>query len=169
MMKESVNFPPWYHGYRLCRSLALEIPSSELSGHVLDEIIDEIFTNFESFKWEGPTGLASFLGVTKTCLKDRLWTWNTQKIQFANIEPDTPDKDLKLAIHRIVGGKHAKRCWQRYRSFVDSEGCPLPVEPAILFERLYPNKTFNDRLRSELSGWSDFRRVEVGAGGVRKG
>jgi hypothetical protein len=96
-------------------SLALEIPSSELSSHVLDKIIDEILNNPEKFKWEGPAGLAS-------CL-----------------------------------------------SFVNSEGCPLLVEPAILFESLYPKTTFKDRLHSELSGGSDFRRLEVGAGGVREG
>ena len=51
-MKESVNFPPWYHGDRLRESLALEIPSSELSCHVLDEIIDEILNNPKNFKWK---------------------------------------------------------------------------------------------------------------------
>ena len=76
------KLPPWYHGDRLRGSLALEISvtSRELSGHVLDEIVDEILTNPENFKWEGPTGLASCLGVNTRCLKDRLWAWNTQKI-----------------------------------------------------------------------------------------
>ena len=114
---------------------------------------------------EGRAGLAS----CAKCLKDRLWVWNTQKIKFANIDPNTPAKDLNSAIRKIVGGSNAERCWQRYRSFVNSEGCPLPVDPAILFESLYPETTFKDRLHSELSGWSDFRRVEVGAGIVREG
>ncbi len=39
------KLPPWYHGDRLRGFLALEIPSSELSGHVLDEIIDEVLTD----------------------------------------------------------------------------------------------------------------------------
>ena len=39
------KLPPWYHGDRLREYLALEIPSSELSCHVLDEIIDEILNN----------------------------------------------------------------------------------------------------------------------------
>ncbi len=136
---------------------------------MLDEIIDEILTNPEIFKWEGPAGLAFCLGVNTRCLKDRLLAWNTQKLKFANLEPDTPDKDLKLAIRRIMRGKHAERCWRLYRSgsFVNSERCPLPVAPAILFESLYPITTFNDLLHSELSCWSDVRRVEVGAGGVR--
>jgi hypothetical protein len=163
------KLPPWYHGDRLRESLALEIPCSELSGHVLDEIIDEILNNPKNFQWEGRAGLSSCLGVNTRCLKDRLWVWNTQKMKFANIDPNTPAKDLNSAIRKIVGGSNAERCWQRYRSFVNSEGCPLPVDPAILFESLYPETTFKDRLHSELSGWSDFRRVEVGAGIVREG
>ena len=67
------KLPPWYHGDRLRESLSLEIPSSELSGHVLDEIIDEILNNPKNFKWEGPAGLASCLGVDTRCFKDRLW------------------------------------------------------------------------------------------------
>ena len=81
--------PIWYHGERLRESLALKIPFSDLSGHVLDEIIDNILNNPETFQWEGPDGLAYCLDVDQKALKSKLQTWNSQKIRFANISPDT--------------------------------------------------------------------------------
>jgi hypothetical protein len=152
--------PPWYHGERLRGSLAQKIPIIDLSGHVLDEIIDNILNNSDTFQWEGPYGLADCLNVNQRGLKDRLWTWNSQKIRFAKISLDTPDKkDLELAIFKIARGYHAERCWQRYRTFVASEGCPLPVEPAVLFKRLYPKTIFKSEIDSELSSWKEFRGV----------
>ena len=43
--------PAWYRGEKLIKSLDTEI-CGELSGHELDEIIDEILTN-PKFEWNG--------------------------------------------------------------------------------------------------------------------
>ena len=87
-------------------SLALKIPFSDLSGHVLDEIIDNLLNNPETFQWQGPDGLAYCLDVDQKTLKSKLQTWNSQKIRFANISPDTSDKDLKLATVMTKEGVH---------------------------------------------------------------
>ncbi len=156
--------PHWYCGEILPRSQETG-NCGELSGHVLDEIIDEKLTN-PDFVWTGKNGIASFLGLDMRAVKEKIWIWNTHKIRFAPIAPDTPDSDP--AIRQIAGlGPQGKRCWQRYRHFIDSGGCPLPVDPALLFSHIHPEKEL--RLPSQLSNWSDFRSVEVGAGGSRKG
>ncbi len=73
--------PAWYRGEKLIKSLDTE-SCGELSGHELDEIIDEILTN-PKFKWNGKDGLASFLGLHRDAMKEMIWTWNKHKILFA--------------------------------------------------------------------------------------
>ena len=72
--------PPWYRGLKLRQWLESE-KYGELSGHELDEIIDESLTN-PSFSWRGAAGLASFLGLDQKALRDMIWTWNGQKLRF---------------------------------------------------------------------------------------
>jgi hypothetical protein len=154
--------PPWYRGVKLRQSLESE-KYGELCGHELDKIIDELLTN-PAFTWLGASGIVSFLGMAYPTLRDMMWTWNLHKLRFVQIAADTPEGDPEI---RKIAGSSAIRCWRRYRLFVDSGGCQLPVDPAILYRRLYPGKT--RRLDSQLSNWSDFRHVETGAGAVRKG
>jgi hypothetical protein len=45
-------------------------------------------------------------------------------------------------------GPQGKRCLRLYRLCVDSGGCRLPVEQGILFQQLYPERTF--QLNSEF-------------------
>ena len=59
------------HGERILESLALKIPISDLSSHVLDEIIDNILNNPENFECEGPDGLDFCLCINTKGLKDR--------------------------------------------------------------------------------------------------
>ena len=73
--------PAWHRGKKLFTSLCNEI-CGELSGHELDEIIDETLTN-PKFKWNGKDGLASFLGLHRDAMKEMIWTWNKHKILFA--------------------------------------------------------------------------------------
>ncbi len=61
---------PWYHGDR-SQALVLEIPSSELSYHALDEIIDEIHNNPVNFKWEGPAGPSAWTCFLSVLCKQR--------------------------------------------------------------------------------------------------
>jgi hypothetical protein len=70
---------PWYRGLKLRQWLESE-KYGELSGHELDEIIDESLTN-PSFSWRGAAGLASFLGLDQKALRDMIWTWNGHKIR----------------------------------------------------------------------------------------
>lgn len=156
--------PAWYRGEKLIKSLDTE-RCGELSGQELDEIIDETLTN-PVFKWNGKDGLASFLGLNCDAMKDMIWTWNKHKILFAKIAADTPYGNSAII---NIAGRHAKRCWQRYRHFVDSGGCQLPVDPAILYQNLHPRTKKTLRLSPELSSWSEFRRVNVGAVGVNAG
>ena len=159
-----VHRPPWYQRDLLPRSRAIETRNfGELSGHLLDEIIQEKLTN-TAFEW---SALASFLCLDRKTLKDMLCTWNRHKILFAKIPPNTPYTNQ--VIRRIAGQslRLAERCWQRYRFFIDNGGCPLPFDPSILFRNLKPDTPF--QMPAELSGWSNIGRVEVGAGGVSAG
>jgi hypothetical protein len=99
--------------------------------HALDEIIDEKLTN-PDFAWTGKNGIASFLGLSAETLSRTIQTWNEHKILFEEINADALDIDCK--IFKIIPGKHGIRCWKRYHRFVDSRGCRLPVDPAILFK-----------------------------------
>ena len=87
MNEQALQVPIWYCGERLRESLAHKTPLSDLSGHVLDEIIDNILDNPETFRWEGPDGLANCLDVNQKTLKSKLWIWNSQKIRFAKYHP----------------------------------------------------------------------------------
>ena len=66
----------WYRGKKSIKSLDTEI--GELSGHELDEMIDEILTDPE-LKWTGKNGITSFLGFDMNAVKDTIWTWNKHK------------------------------------------------------------------------------------------
>jgi hypothetical protein len=168
-----VKRPLWYRGDILPRSREFhtqttrtQLPKYDLNGHELDEIINEKLTN-PDFVWDGKDGLISFLGLgSPSPLKEMILTWNGHKIRFAHIAPDTPGNDS--AIGAIAGRVMGARCWQRYRLFIEEGGCPLSVDPAILFRNVKPEKAF--RMPAELSCWSRvFRRVEVGTGGVMQG
>ena len=156
--------PAWYRGEKLIKLLDTE-SCGELNGHELDEIIDETLTNPE-FKWTGKDGIASFLGLNYDAMKDTIWTWNKHKILFAKIAADTPYRGSSIF---KIAGRQAERCWKRYRCFVDNGGCRLPVDPAILYQNLHPRTKKTLRLSPELSSWSDFRCVNVGAVGVNAG
>ena len=162
-----VKRPLWYSGGILPQSREFHdqtqqsrLPIYELNGHELDEIIDEKLTN-SAFVWEK---LSSFLGFCHvSSLKQMLLTWNEHKIRFARIPSITPGHDN--AIRKIAGNNQGARCWQRFRNFIDTGGCSLPVDPAILFRNLHPEKTFRmPPYLSTVSDWSEFRRVAVGTG-----
>ena len=76
--------PPWYRGLKLRQWLESE-KYGELSGHELDEIIDESLTN-PYFSWHGAAGLASFLGLDQKALRDMIWTWNGHKIRLYKLQ-----------------------------------------------------------------------------------
>jgi hypothetical protein len=130
--------PLWYCGDILHRSREFhdqtprtQLPKYDLNGHELDEIIDEKLTNPE-FVWDGEDGLISFLGLrSRSPLKEMMLTWNGHRIRFAHIAPDTPGNDS--AIGALAGRVMGARCWHRYQLFIDSGGCPLPVEQPIYF------------------------------------
>jgi hypothetical protein len=98
-----VKRPLWYSGGILPRSREFHdeqsrLPTYELNGHELDEIIDEKLTN-SAFVWEK---LSSFLGFCHvSSLKATLLTWNEHKIRFARIPSNTPGHDN--AIRKIAG------------------------------------------------------------------
>ena len=159
-----VKRPLWYSGGILPRSREFHdqnqqsrgrLPIYELNGHELDEIIDEKLTN-SAFVLEK---LSSFLGFCHvSSLKQMLLTWNEHKIRFARIPSNTPEHDN--AIRKIAGNVKVARC-------IDTGGCQcaLPVDPAILFRNLHPEKTFRmPPYLSAVSDWSEFRRVAVGTG-----
>jgi hypothetical protein len=157
--------PAWYRGEQLTRSLYTKT-CGELNGHALDEIIDEKLTNTK-FAWTGEKGIASFLGLSTDTLKCMIQTWNEHKILFAAVNADAPD--IERAIFKIIPGKHGIRCWQRYRHFVDSGGCRLPVDPAILFQHLHTRTKTILKLSPNISSWNEFRRINVGTVGVNAG
>ncbi len=124
-----VQRPPWYKGDKLPQSRAIETKSfGELSGHVLDEIIQEKLNN-AAFRWKD---LCSFMGLACVTLKGILRTWIRHKILLANIPPETAATDR--ALQKILGrGNQPQRSWQRYRIFIDNGGCPVAVGHAMLF------------------------------------
>ena len=134
MDPSAVKRPPWYQGDQLPRSRAIETKSiGELSGRVLDEIIQQKLNN-SAFKWKD---LVIFLGLSYPTLKGILQTWIRHKILLAKIPPETAATDR--AIRDIIGGKQAHRCWQRYRIFIDNGGCPDTVDKADLAQ-LFGNR-----------------------------
>lgn len=162
--------PLWYRGNILPQSIEFndQAPRTilsttyQLNGHELDEIIDEALTN-HLFRWKGEDGIASYLGVVPSTLKQILLTWNRQKIRFAQVAADTPGNDK--IIREIAGPAFGAKCWQRYRLFIEKGGCPQPVDPAFLFYKFKPRTH-----PSPLSNWSGgFRSLGFGEGGVRKG
>ena len=128
MNPSAVQRPAWYLGDLLPRSRAIEINTfGELSGNVLDEIIQEKLNN-PAFIWKD---LVIFLGLTDTTLRGILRTWNKHKSLLAKIPLDTAATDQKL--HEILGKRHVERSWKRYRIFIENGGCPVAVDEAMLF------------------------------------
>jgi hypothetical protein len=125
-----VQRPQWYRGDLLPRSRAIETKTfGELSGHVLDEIIQEKLKNPE-FVWKD---LLMYLGLSDPVLRGILQRWNQHKKLLATIPPETAATDQ--ALQKILGKNQAQRlrCWKRYRNFIDNGGCPEPVNQALLF------------------------------------
>lgn len=124
-----VQRPPWYQGDHLPRSRPIEIKRfGELSGQVLDEIIQEKVNN-PAFLW---TDISIFLGLNRATLKCILKTWIRHKKLLAKIPPETAATDQ--ALRDILGqGSQVARNWQRYRFFIDNGGCPAAVDEAMLF------------------------------------
>ncbi len=75
----------------------------ELSGNVLDEIIQEKLSN-PAFILED---LVIFLGLTDPTFKDILRIWNKHKRLLAKIPLDTAATDQKLL--EILGTRHVER------------------------------------------------------------
>ena len=122
-----VQRPPWYRGDLLPRSRTIESKTfGELSGHILDEIIQEKLNNPE-FIWKD---LRIFLGLSDPVLRGMLQRWNEHKILLAKIPPETAATDR--ALQNILGKGQAQRlrCWKRYRNFIDDGGCPEAVDQA---------------------------------------
>ncbi len=133
--------------------------------HELDEIINEKLIN-PDFVLEGKAGLAFYLGQRNgASLKQMLVTWNKQKNRFATIPANSPGNNR--AISAVTGNRRAKSCWQLFLQFIDNGGCPLPVDPAILFCKLNTKIAFE--MPANLSCQSDFRCVKVCACEVRQG
>ncbi len=128
MNSSVVQRPSWYQGDLLPRSRVMETKSfGELSGQVLDEIIQEKLNN-PAFIWKE---ISNFLGLSYATLKGILLTWIRHKTLLAKIPPETAATDR--ALHILGHGSQAQRSWQRYRIFIDNGGCPAAVDESMLF------------------------------------